>query len=171
MTRRDQRTWPRADAADQPGGGGQPLWWISTEERCRATPPAAPPEAQTIPILPAGLAALRAAVARRAQRAGLPPERRDDLVLAVNELATNSIRHGGGSGTLEIWETADALICQVTDAGHLTDPRAGRMLPEPGEVGRYGLWLVNQLCDRVEQRTLPDGNLVRVSMGRGLRAA
>lgn len=120
--------------------------------------------------MPAGLAALRAAVARRAQRAGLPPERRDDLVLAVNELATNSIRHGGGSGTLEIWETEAALVCQVIDAGHLTDPQAGRTLPDPGEVGHYGLWLVNQVCDRVEQRASPHGNLVRVSMGRGLRA-
>jgi anti-sigma regulatory factor (Ser/Thr protein kinase) len=135
-------------------------------EPCRAPLPQPPHDAQTIPVMPAGLIALRAVVARRAQRAGLRPERREDLVLAVNELATNSIRHGGGAGTLTIWETPAALACQVTDAGRLSDPLAGRALPRPGQVGHYGLWLVNQLCDLVEQRTLPQGNLVRVWMAR-----
>jgi anti-sigma regulatory factor (Ser/Thr protein kinase) len=133
---------------------------------CRAPLPAAPPEAQVIPILPAGLSSLRAAVSRRGARSGLPPTRREDLVLAVNELAANSIRHGGGAGTLTMWETAAALVCEVTDAGRLEHPLAGRELPRPGQIGRYGLWLVNQLCDLTEQRTLPHGNLVRVWMRR-----
>lgn len=129
--------------------------------------PQPPAEAQSIPIMPAGLPSLRAAVARRADRAGLGPQRREDLVLAVNELATNSIRHGGGAGTLTIWETAAALVCQVTDGGRLADPLAGRVAPRPGQAGHYGLWLVHRMCDLVEQRSLPDGNLVRVSMARG----
>lgn len=134
---------------------------------CTAALPPAPPEAQAIPILPAGLIALRAAVARRGDRAGLPASRRDDLVLAVNELATNAIRHGGGAGMLRMWETAGALVCEVTDAGCIDHPLAGRELPRPGQIGRYGLWLVNQLCDLVEQRTTPAGNVVRASMARG----
>lgn len=136
-------------------------------EPCRAPLPHAPEDAQTIAIMPAGLTAMRAGVARRAQRAGLTPQRCEDIVLAVNELATNSIRHGGGAGTLAIWETPAALVCEVADGGHIADPLAGRILPEPGQIGRYGLWLVNQLCDLVEQRTLPHGNLVRVSVTRG----
>ncbi len=134
---------------------------------CTAPLPLPPVGAQTIPIMPAGLVSLRAAVARRAMRAGLAQKRREDLVLAVDELATNSIRHGGGAGTLTIWETSSALVCEVTDRGRLDHPLAGRVLPEPGQIGRYGLWLVNQLCDLVEQRTLPRGNLVRVWMRRG----
>ncbi len=129
---------------------------------CTAPLPLPAVGAQTIPIMPAGLRSLRAAVARRATRAGLAPKRREDLVLAVDELATKSIRHGGGAGTLTIWETSSALVCEVTDRGRLEHPLAGRVLPEPGQIGRYGLWLVNQLCDLVEQRTLPHGNLVRV---------
>ena len=136
-------------------------------EPCRAPLPQPSTDAQAIAIMPAGLTAMRAVVARRAQRAGLSPQRCEDLVLAVNELATNSIRHGGGAGTLTIWETPAALVCEVADGGHIADPLAGRILPEPGQIGRYGLWLVNQLCDLVEQRTLPHGNLVRVSMSRG----
>lgn len=133
---------------------------------CDAPLPLPPSEAQTIPIMPAGLMALRAAVARRGERAGLSPMRREDLVLAVNELATNSIRHGGGAGTLTIWETAEALVCEVTDRGQIEDPLAGREPPELGQVGRYGLWLVNRLCDLTEQRTHPRGNVVRVTMRR-----
>jgi anti-sigma regulatory factor (Ser/Thr protein kinase) len=136
-------------------------------EPCRAPLPQPPADAQEIPLIPAGLTSMRAMVARRADRAGLTPERREDLVLAVNELATNSILHAGGTGTLAIWETAAALVCEVTDAGRLADPLAGRALPEPGQIGHLGLWLVNQMCDLVEQRTLPNGNLVRVWMHRG----
>jgi len=128
--------------------------------------PSAPPEAQAVPILPATLTSLRAIVARRGDRARLSPARRDDVVLAVNELATNAIRHGGGAGMLRMWETAAALVCEVSDAGRIDHPLAGRELPRPGQIGRYGLWLVNQLCDLVEQRTTPDGNVVRVWMGR-----
>ncbi len=40
------------------------------------------------------------AVARHAADAGLVEERRADLVLAVGELVTNSLLHGGGSGTI-----------------------------------------------------------------------
>jgi anti-sigma regulatory factor (Ser/Thr protein kinase) len=132
----------------------------------RAPLPLPPADAQAVPIMPAGLASLRAIVARRADRAGLPPGRREDLVLAINELATNSIRHGGGAGMLTIWETSAALVCEVTDSGRLRDPLAGRTLPRPGEIGHYGLWIVNRVCDLVEQRTLPHGNLVRVWMRR-----
>lgn len=138
----------------------------ATASHERAPLPQPPANAQSIPIMPASLPSLRATVARRAARAGLAPEHGDDLVLAVNELATNSIRHGGGCGTLTIWETNAALVCEVTDAGQLRDPLAGRSLPQPGQPGHYGLWLVHQVCDVVEQRTLPRGNLVRVLMRR-----
>ena len=54
------------------------------------------------------LRALRSAVATAAAGASLHGERADDLVLAVNELATNSICHGGGQGTLRIWREGPA---------------------------------------------------------------
>jgi len=116
-------------------------------EPCRAPLPAVPADAQTIPILPAGLTSLRAVVARRSTRAGLTPKRGEDLVLAINELATNSIRHGGGAGTLTIWETSSALVCEVTDAGCMDHPLAGRELPRPGQIGR---------CERASERDSRD---------------
>jgi anti-sigma regulatory factor (Ser/Thr protein kinase) len=133
----------------------------------------APAELEQLTIDASGLGLMRAVVARRGTDSGLPPERVDDLVLAVNELATNSILHGGGSGVLRLWDAeaeADgpaALVCEVTDAGRIDEPLSGRARPEDRQVGHFGLWLVNQLCDFVEQRTLPEGNVVRVTMRRG----
>ena len=47
------------------------------------------------------LALVRMFVAERATRAGFAGDRLSDLVLAVNELATNSMRHGGGRGVVQ----------------------------------------------------------------------
>jgi anti-sigma regulatory factor (Ser/Thr protein kinase) len=110
------------------------------------------------------LAGLRWLVARHATAAGLDPSRAADLVLAVDEVATNSLRHGGGRGTLRIWRDGGALVCEVRDAGRLEDPMAGRERPAPGRDGGRGLWMVNQLCDLVQLRSFPDGATVRVHM-------
>ncbi len=110
------------------------------------------------------LADLRQFIAQRARAAGLGPERAEDIVLAVNEVATNSVRHGGGGGTLRAWQEPDALICEVRDRGRIKDPLAGRRRPSGAQVGGYGLWLANQVCDLVQLRSHADGSTVRVHM-------
>jgi anti-sigma regulatory factor (Ser/Thr protein kinase) len=111
-----------------------------------------------------GLAALREYVARRARAAGLAPSRCDDLVLAVNEVASNSVRHGGGQGELRIWREHETLLCEVRDAGRLDDPLAGRRRPRAMEIGGHGLWIANQICDLVQLRSFADGCAVRIHM-------
>jgi anti-sigma regulatory factor (Ser/Thr protein kinase) len=110
------------------------------------------------------LAAVRRLVARRARTAGLSVSRADDLVLAVNEVASNSIRHAGGTGTLRIWSDGDALLCEVRDRGRLDDPLAGRKRPDFAEIGGQGLWITNQVCDLVQLRSFPEGSAVRIHM-------
>jgi anti-sigma regulatory factor (Ser/Thr protein kinase) len=107
---------------------------------------------------------VRALVRRHAEAAGLPDTRRADLVLAATEVAANSIRHGGGHGRLRVWREPDALVCEMHDAGAIDQPLVGRLPPPGPQTGGYGLWLVNQLCDLVQLRTFPDGNVVRVHM-------
>jgi anti-sigma regulatory factor (Ser/Thr protein kinase) len=109
------------------------------------------------------LAALRAHTATEAERAGLSPRRSRDLILAVHEIATNSLRHGGGRGVLRMWPEAGSLICEVRDHGRIAQrPLAGRVRPALGEAGGWGLWLANQLIDLVQLRELPDGSVVRL---------
>jgi anti-sigma regulatory factor (Ser/Thr protein kinase) len=115
----------------------------------------------------AGLAALRQYVALRAADVGLDIIRTEDLLLAVNEVATNSLRHAHGNGVLRVWEEPDYLICEVRDGGTFDKPLAGRERPVGGQDGGYGLWLANQLCDLVQVRSFVTGSVVRLHMRRG----
>jgi anti-sigma regulatory factor (Ser/Thr protein kinase) len=110
------------------------------------------------------LEALRWLVGRAAEDAGLDELRAADLVLAVHELATNTVRHGGGRGTLRIWREPNALICEVADAGRIDQPLVGRERPFAAQSGGRGLWLVNQLCDLAQIRCFDTGSVVRLHM-------
>jgi anti-sigma regulatory factor (Ser/Thr protein kinase) len=115
-------------------------------------------------IEPGELARLRAFVSSVAVANGLSARRADDLVLAVNEIATNTLRHAGGRGTFRTWRSGASLICEVRDTGHIADPLIGRSRPILGQEGGFGMWLVHQLCDLVQMRSLPDGSVVRIHM-------
>jgi anti-sigma regulatory factor (Ser/Thr protein kinase) len=97
--------------------------------------------------------------------AGLDVDRVDDLVLAVSEVAGNSVRHGGGAGTIAVWrgDGEDTVVCEIRDGGHIADPLVGRHAPGP-DLDVNGLWLVNQLCDLVEIRSGLDGTQVRLTV-------
>jgi anti-sigma regulatory factor (Ser/Thr protein kinase) len=113
------------------------------------------------------LAAIRGVVRAHATEAGLAANRAAEVVLAANEIATNSVLHGGGGGAIRLWRTAASLALEVRDRGSITDPLAGRTRPAvPGEGGR-GLWLANQLCDLVQIRSIPTGSLVRLHVHTG----
>jgi anti-sigma regulatory factor (Ser/Thr protein kinase) len=95
----------------------------------------------------------RAYTLARALRLGLPRSRADDVQLAVAELTKNSVRHGGGRGILEIWAANGDLICQVRDAGTITDSLVGRRPVAPGTSSGRGLLLVHRLADLVRTHT------------------
>ena len=113
-----------------------------------------------------GLPAVRRLVSREAASAGFTTQPIADLVLATNEVATNSVLHGGGTGTLRIWREGGVLVTEVRDRGHFDDPLADRRRPAPGRDGGRGLWLANQLCDLVQLRSVPSGTTVRLHMHR-----
>ncbi len=118
-----------------------------------------------LPFTVSELPRVRATISQAAQTTPLPPERIEDLVLAVSELATNSVRHGGGCGVMTLWREDDELLCQVNDSGHLSEPMAGRARPDDVRTTGRGLWMVNQVCDLVQIRSSPaDGCSVRVQM-------
>jgi anti-sigma regulatory factor (Ser/Thr protein kinase) len=113
-------------------------------------------------------AAVRRLAAEHARRAGLPPDRAGDLVIAVGELTGNTLAHTGGPGTLTIWVANGEIICQVEDTGQISDPLVGTRRPDPAAYERgAGLWVVNQLCDLVQMRTGPGGTTIRVHMRLG----
>jgi anti-sigma regulatory factor (Ser/Thr protein kinase) len=107
---------------------------------------------------------VRSVVAARCAAAGLRDRRAEDLVLAADEAAANSVRHGGGNGVLRTWEQDGALICEVRDHGRVADPLAGRSTPPPGEPSGWGLYIAHQVCDLVQVRSDDHGTVVRLHM-------
>jgi anti-sigma regulatory factor (Ser/Thr protein kinase) len=111
-----------------------------------------------------GLHEVRRFAVERADAAGLAPNRTADLVLAVSELASNSVLHAGGGGTLRAWRERSEFLCEVRDAGRFDEPLVGRERPTGGRSSGRGLWLVNQLCDLVQLRSFASGNVARLHM-------
>jgi len=128
--------------------------------------PPAPLSAESITLEMNNLFVVRDCVARAATAHGLDEGQASDLVVSVNELAGNSLRHGGGTGTLRIWSRGRALICEIEDAGRIDKPLVGRERPTTDQERGFGLWLVNQLCDLVQVRTFKTGSVVRLHMAR-----
>jgi anti-sigma regulatory factor (Ser/Thr protein kinase) len=112
------------------------------------------------------LGELRQHVAERAEAEGFATGQIADLLVAASELATNSVRHGGGAGYLRVWRDDGALVCEVRDAGRIGDALAGRRRPAPEQVGGRGLWLVNHLSDLVQIRTSRAGTVARMHLRR-----
>lgn len=111
------------------------------------------------------LAPVRRFVASQAGAAGLEGERIESLVVAANEAATNSVRHGGGAGVVRMWTDPGAVVCEVHDrGGRLEQPLVGRLRPKAGTSGGHGLWMANQLCDLVQIRSRRGSTVVRLHM-------
>lgn len=126
--------------------------------------PEPPPGAEELAFERSGLDDVRRFVSRQAVAVGLPPVRVDDLVLAVHEVATNSLRHGGGGGAVRLWTDGAGLVCEVRDRGVIREPMVGRVRPAVDQENGRGLWIVNQLCDLVQVRSSSAGSVVRLRM-------
>jgi anti-sigma regulatory factor (Ser/Thr protein kinase) len=89
-------------------------------------------------------------------------DRLDDLLLAVSEVATNSILYGGGAGTIRVWADGRAVVCEIRDGGRIADPLIGRRRPDVVRPSGFGLWLANRVCDLVQLRTDETGSTIRL---------
>ena len=108
---------------------------------------------------------VRAAVERAALAADYQPDRAEDVVLAVNEVATNAVEHGGHEADLYIW-AEDALVCEVHDRGELSDPLPGLAAPHPADPKGRGVWIARQLCDTLHIWADASGTHVRMKAAR-----
>jgi anti-sigma regulatory factor (Ser/Thr protein kinase) len=113
-----------------------------------------------------GLVRLRHLVAEVGVHAGLGAGRVSDVVLAVNEVASNSVEHGPGRGRMRAWTTGGGVIVEVADDGHMDVAFPGLTAPPPqGDRGR-GLWLASELGDVLQVWSDEGGTIVRVHTDR-----
>jgi anti-sigma regulatory factor (Ser/Thr protein kinase) len=110
------------------------------------------------------LAAIRVVVHQYAAQAGLSEARTIDLVLAVSEVAANTVRHAKSPGHLQIWYDAKQIVCELHDEGIITDPLAGQRRPSLEARGGHGLWIVNEVCDQVDIVSDQTGTTIRLRM-------
>lgn len=110
------------------------------------------------------LSEVRALAEKQARVAGLPDDRVVDFVIAVSEVAGNTVRHAKSPGSIEIWSDSDEIVCEIRDEGVIANPLAGRRPPSPDASGGHGLWLVHQVCDRVDLRSDGNGTVIRMHM-------
>jgi len=131
-------------------------------------PPPPPPElgapAAELVFTADELAALRHLVAEVADQGVTEPDRVADLVLAVNEIGSNSIEHGPGDGRLRLWVTDEAVVAEIADEGHANLPFPGMIAPPAGGVRGRGLWLASELCDVLQVWSDGKGTVVRLRM-------
>jgi serine/threonine-protein kinase RsbW len=113
---------------------------------------------------------------RRAARAclrGVSEEIADDVVVALNEAATNAVlygSHGGQPVQVQVRVTGDWVEASVLDHGPQPPPE----LPAEtggGELraGGWGLWLLRRLVDEVRLERVKLGT--RVTLRRAIRPA
>jgi anti-sigma regulatory factor (Ser/Thr protein kinase) len=134
--------------------------------RHRPLPPA-PLGALELAFTAGDLAAVRRVVQRFSLAEGLAECTTDDLVLCVDEMASNSLLHGGGDGVLRMWREPIEVVCEISDAGSIADPLVGRETPALDRLGGRGLWMANQLCDLVQVRSGASGTVVRLHVHLG----
>jgi anti-sigma regulatory factor (Ser/Thr protein kinase) len=140
---------------------------VNAADRRDAQPP---PDAETAGLVTSfsieSLYSLRAEVAAHASHLGLADPRLRHLLVVATELATNVVRHGGGSGRLRLWRDGDAIVCEVSDEGPgITMPHqvGTKQVPLSTDGGR-GLWLVRHFTDSFEIVNHHPGTTVKVSM-------
>ncbi|MFI5845189.1 ATP-binding protein [Catenuloplanes sp. NPDC051500] len=112
------------------------------------------------------LSALRAFVSARALALGLPEERAELLVLAVSELATNTLQHTGAGGEVTLRSDRGRLVCDVVDGlrDHRSTVALGRVMPPADALRGRGLAIVESICDEVETSVVGGSTRVRIHL-------
>ncbi|MDA0564334.1 sensor histidine kinase [Streptomonospora sp. S1-112] len=132
-----------------------------------AEPTSLPGDLMGGPFTPADLPRLRRDALAYAGRLGVPRPRALDLAFAVNEVASNVILHGGGTGSVWFWTEDDEVVCEVAqDTAYLAVPPFAGSPPALDELCG-GLWIVRQLCDRVHLGSMGGRSVVRLHLLRG----
>lgn len=93
--------------------------------------------------------------------AGLTPARADLLILALSELASNTLLYTRSGGLVEMRAEDGGVVCEVTDEGPVAARTARAMPPADAPNGR-GLAIVAQVCDEVAIRAEGTRTVVRL---------
>jgi anti-sigma regulatory factor (Ser/Thr protein kinase) len=132
--------------------------------------PLAPPAAEAAPLTltqPGELPRLRRWLRSRLEVAQVDTEAADNVILAVDEVTSNGLRHGRPPVEVALWQTTAGVVCDITDRGTgINDSLAGYTPPDPLQLleGGAGLWMTRRLCEEVTTGWTPTGFTVRLAL-------
>lgn len=105
------------------------------------------------------LRALRRDLAGWLDRTGVPPEKRDAIVLAVHEAAANAIQHAGSRVTVRGARDEDKVIVVVSNSGRWS----GGKVEAEIDRGR-GLTIMRGLMSHLDVSRMPDQTTIRMRL-------
>lgn len=160
-------THPSMTGSYQP----KPTWaYLGPDEYAVAHPSPSgapvPPDAPSMRFGATEIPAVRRATLRWATGAGWDDDAAQELLIAVYEVASNAVEHGGGAGVIHFWSDGSRLCCEVRSSRPVPDVLAGYAPPSTSQERGRGLWLARQICDLVEIRNDGDGATVRLCAAR-----
>ena len=111
------------------------------------------------------LADLRHALGAQLARSVRAGDAREDLHLAISEMAANAFRHGARPVGARLWASDDRLVVTISDGGQGVDPLRGYWPAHGRDLSRggMGLWLARKLCDHVDLVSDERGTTVRLA--------
>jgi len=164
------RTAPCTHQSIVEGGRRRPSdSFVDPHDFVRALPVLAEPLQDSAPLLSvdaaSSLADLRHALGAELVRAVDDRDRREDIHLAISEMAANAFRHGGRPVSARLWASVDRLVCTISDSGRGMDPLRGYWPAHGQDLARggMGLWLARKLCDHVDLVSDERGTTVRLA--------
>ncbi|MFI6289964.1 ATP-binding protein [Nonomuraea sp. NPDC050790] len=131
-----------------------------TDPRTRASSPPPGVPVSGFEFTLDGLPEVRFFAESQARHAGLPDDETGDLVLAVNEVATNAVTHGSPAARVRAWIDGGDLVIEIHDSGVWTDEDYGRTRPAPNATRGMGLWVARLLSTNVQFHPEREGTTV-----------
>ena len=133
--------------------------------RARGSSRPTPPGPLEMTFRAGDLPLVRRSTASWALRAGMAADTADDFVIAVNEIATNAVRHGSPEASLRLWVDGRAGLAEIRDQGQWPGAMAPTPLPRrAAEQGGMGLEVARMVCDDLRVQTTRSGTQVRLRM-------
>jgi anti-sigma regulatory factor (Ser/Thr protein kinase) len=114
-----------------------------------------------------GLAVLRRRLRTWGTATALNDRDIDDIVIAVDEIATNALEHGQPPARVRGWSTTDAVFLRIDDHGHTgIRETAGYVRPPINARRGRGIWMARHLADVLTTHHGPTGTTVAIRFPR-----
>jgi anti-sigma regulatory factor (Ser/Thr protein kinase) len=143
----------------------EPTLFSVNGDRDPLPPPSVVPDVLRLGDSLSELRVLRTFLSERAAHHKMPAKVISKFLVAVDEVASNALRHGAPPMEVRVWAEDGMLYGEVMDFGHWRPDAMIGHVPQDAGLGSFGLWGVRLLADTMQLRTGWSGTVVRLGIG------